>query len=60
LQAVAVGLDGGVFDAVEMAADFFGCVDAVIEVRDKAGNGALEIDVVLPEGVVGVDEQGLI
>jgi len=35
-------------------------VDAVIEVGDEAGDGALEVDVVFPEGVVGVDEQGLI
>jgi hypothetical protein len=34
-------------------------VDAVIEVGDEAGDGALEVDVVFPEGVVGVDEQGL-
>jgi hypothetical protein len=32
----------------------------VIEVGDEAGDGALEVDVVLPEGVVGVDEQGLV
>ena len=47
-------------DLVEVAADLFGGVDAVIEVGDEAGNGALEVDVVFPEGVVGVDEQGLI
>jgi hypothetical protein len=34
-------------------------VNAVVEVGDEAGDGALEVDVVLPEGVVGVDEQGL-
>jgi hypothetical protein len=60
VQAVAVGEDGGVLDAVEVAADLFGGVDAVIEVGDEAGNGALEVDVVLPEGIVSVDEQGLV
>ena len=60
VQAVAVGEDGGVLDTVEVAADLFGGVDAVIEVGDEAGNGALEVDVVLPEGIVGVDEQGLV
>ena len=60
VQAVAVGEDGGVLDAVEVAADLFGGVDAVIEVGDEAGDGALEVDVVLPEGIVGVDEQGLV
>jgi hypothetical protein len=34
-------------------------VDAVIEVGDEGGDGALEVDVVLPEGVIGVDEEGL-
>jgi len=60
MQAVAVGEDGRVLDTVEVAADLFGGVDAVIEVGDEAGDGALEVDVVLPEGVVCVDEQGLI
>ena len=60
MQAVAVGEDGRVLDTVEVAADLFGSVDAVIEVGDEAGDGTLEVDVVLPEGVVCVDEQGLI
>ena len=47
-------------DTVKMAADLFGGVDPVIKVGDEAGDGALEVDVVFPEGVVGVDEQGLI
>jgi hypothetical protein len=60
VQAVAVGEDGGVLDAVEVAADLFGGVDAVIEVGDEAGDGVLEVDVVLPEGIIGVDEQSLV
>jgi hypothetical protein len=60
VQAVAVGEDGCVLDTVEVAADLFGGVDAVIEVGDEAGDGALEVDVVFPKGVVGVDEQGLV
>ena len=60
VESVAVGVDGGVLDAVEMAADLFGGVDAVVEVGDEAGDGPLEVDVVLPERVVGVDEQGLV
>ena len=55
-EAVAVGLDSRVLDAVEMVADLFGGVDAVIEVRDEAGDGALEVDVIFPERVVGVDQ----
>ena len=60
VQAVAVGEDGGVLDAVEVAANLFGGVDTVIEVGDEAGDGALEVDVVFPERVVGVDEQSLV
>ena len=60
MQAVAVGEDGRVLDTVEVAADLFGGVDAVIEVGDEAGDGALEVDVVFPERVVGVDEQSLV
>ena len=60
VEAVAAGADGGVLDAVEMSADLFGSVDAVIEVGDEACDSPLEVDVVLPEGVVGVDEQGLV
>jgi hypothetical protein len=60
VQAVAMGEDGCVLDAIEMAADLFGGMDAVIEVGDEAGDGSLEVDIVLPEGVVGVDQQGLI
>jgi hypothetical protein len=59
VEAVAVGADCGVLDAVEVFADLFGGVDAVVQVGDEAGDGLLEVDVVLPEGVVGVDEQSL-
>jgi hypothetical protein len=31
----------------------------MIQERDEASDGALEVDVVLPERVVGVDEEGL-
>jgi hypothetical protein len=55
-----VGENGSVLDTVEVAADLFGGADAVIQVGDEAGDGSLEVDVVLPERVVGVDEQGLI
>jgi hypothetical protein len=59
LEAVAVGLDGGVLDVVEVLADLLGRVHAVVEVGDERGDGALEVDVVLPQRVVGVEEQGL-
>jgi hypothetical protein len=31
----------------------------VVEERNEVGDGALEVNVVFPERVVGVDEQGL-
>jgi len=31
----------------------------VVEVADERGDGALEIDVVFPQGIVGIDEQRL-
>ena len=54
-----MGADGGVLDAVEVPAHLFGGVDAVVEVGDETGDGTLEVDVVFPEGIVSVDEQGL-
>jgi hypothetical protein len=59
VEAVAVGGDGGVLDAVEMLAHLFGGVGAVVEVGDEGGDGSLEVDVVLPESVVCIDEEGL-
>lgn len=55
-----MGEDSGVLNLVEVAADLFGGVDAVVEVGDKAGNGPLKVDVVLPESIVGVNEQSLV
>lgn len=60
MKSVAVGTDGVVLDLIEMASHLFGCVDAMIEVGDETGNRTFEVDVVLPESVVGVDEQGLV
>jgi hypothetical protein len=51
--------DGGVFAEVEVVADLLGRVGVVIEEGDEGGDGALEVVVVLPQGVVGVEEQGL-
>ncbi len=60
VQTVAVGEDGGVLDPVEVSADLFRGVDAMVEVGDEAGDRPFEVDVVLPEGVVGVDQQSLV
>jgi hypothetical protein len=59
VEAVSVCGDGGVLDAVEVTADLFIAVNAVIEVRDERSDGSLEVDVVLPERIVGVDEERL-
>jgi len=59
VQAIAVGENSIVLDTVEVFADLFCGVDAVIKVRDEAGDRALKVDVVFPESVVGVDQQCL-
>ena len=51
--------DGGVFDPVEMTAYLIGGVDAVVKIGDKAGDRSLEVDIVLPQRVVGVEEERL-
>lgn len=55
-----MGSDRGALADVEMLADFVGSVNMVVEVRDERGNGALEVDIVLPERIVGVDKQRLV
>ena len=59
VQPIAVGENRGVLDAVEMTANLLCGMDAVIKVGDEAGDCALEVDIVFPEGVVGVDQQCL-
>ena len=54
-ESVAVGKDGFALDGVESLADFGGRVFVMIEEGDEGGGCALEVDVVFPEGVVGVD-----
>jgi hypothetical protein len=60
MQAVTVGANGVVLYSVEVTSNLFGGVDAMIEVRDEAGDRPLEIDVVLPERVVRIDEECLV
>lgn len=59
MQTIAVGLDGVMFDAVEMTPNLFGGMDTVVQVRDEARDCPLEVDVVLPERVVGIDQECL-
>ena len=60
VQTVATGGNGGVLNVIEAFANLFGVVEAMVEVGDEGGDSALEVDVILPERVVGVDEQRLI
>jgi hypothetical protein len=60
VESVAVGEDGVVLDSIEVAANLFRSVDAVIEVGDETSDGTLEVDVVLPERVVRVNQEGLV
>lgn len=60
MKSVAVGPDGVVLDLIEMASHLFGCMDAMIKVGDETRDRTFEVDVVLPESVVGVYEQSLI
>jgi hypothetical protein len=59
VEAVSVGVNGRVLDAVEMLTHLFGSVGTVVQVRDKSRNGPLKVDVVLPESIVCVDEECL-
>src|SRR5205085_7551822 len=58
-RAVAVNPGVGVFDLVEHGPDVDGRHGGVREKTGELLEGALEVDVVLPEGVVGVDDQVL-
>src|ERR1700712_3601551 len=59
LEAVSVGSDRGAFAAIQMLPDFFRGMHAVIEIGDEGGDRALEVDVVLPESVISIEENGL-
>ena len=59
MHAVAVRCNGGALACVEVLANLLGGVDLVVEVRDERSDGALEVNVVFPQGVIGIDEQGV-
>jgi hypothetical protein len=58
-QAVTMGGDSGMLAEVEAFADLLGGVDTVIQIGDERGDGSFEVDIVLPERVVGVYQEGL-
>ena len=59
VETVTVIADGRVFDAIEVFSDLFRCVNAMVEIGDETGDSPLEVDIVLPQGIVGVEEQCL-
>ena len=59
VHAVAVLADVFALHVVEHFAHLVGRVLVMVQEGDEVGDGALEVDVVLPERVVGVDEQVL-
>ncbi len=59
VHAVAMLQDVLPLDVVQHVADFLGRVLVVVQERDEIGNRPLKVDVVLPERVIGVDEQVL-
>ena len=59
VESVSVLDDAFTFNVIKDLADLFGSEFVMIQEFDKARNGALEVDIVLPESVVGVDEESL-
>ena len=59
METIALRGDGGVLYAVEVTADLFIAVNAMVEVGDEGSDGSLKVDVVLPERIVGVYEERL-
>src|SRR5215467_13108385 len=59
VEAVSVLDDTFALDVIEDFANLLRREFVVIKEFDEARDGALEVDVVLPEGVVGVDKERL-
>jgi hypothetical protein len=54
-----VGENSFALDGVQSLAHLGGRVLVVVQIADEGGDGALEVDVVFPQRIVGVDEQRL-
>ena len=59
VQSVAVSHDGLALHLVQHLAHLLGSVLVVIQERDEVGDGALKVDVVFPQRIVGIDQQRL-
>ena len=58
-QAISMGEDSLAFDGVQRLSDLGGRVPVVIQITYEGGDGALEVNIVLPQRIVGIDEQRL-
>jgi hypothetical protein len=59
VQSIAMLDDAFAFDFIQDVPDLGGRVLMMVQERDKVGDGALKVNVVFPERVVGVYEQVL-
>jgi len=59
-QSVPVFRDCCVLAGVENLSNLFVCVDPVVKIRDECCDGAFKVNVVFPEGIVGIEEEGLL
>jgi hypothetical protein len=59
VQAVAVRYDAFALHIIQNCPNLLGRKFVMIEEGNEFGDGALEIDVIFPEGVIGVDEESL-
>ena len=59
VQTITVSYDALALHIIEHFADLLGRKLVVIQKRNELGDGPFKVDVVFPERVVGVDQQGL-
>jgi hypothetical protein len=58
-EPVSIGQGGFTLHLIQFFANLFTRVFVMIQVGDEGCNGALKIDIIFPEGVVGIDEKRL-
>ena len=59
LQSIAMSSNCAMLDTVQMLAHLSDGMDPVIQIGDEGTDGAFEVDIVLPQRVVGVEEESL-
>jgi hypothetical protein len=59
MQSVPMCHDALALHIVQNFADLLGRKLVMIQERNKLRNGALKVNIIFPERIVGVDEQGL-